>query len=461
MNKRLLLILIAFCISFIVMVGLSLFSIGRLTTFTEYSNELLHSNKVIRTLYKTEVYLKDVDRWERGYMLTHDTVYLRLVNNAIDSIYPSIDNLEQLVKKDKTEYKNILELRDLIILRIRYGRYNIALVDTTKNNQASSYYYEGRKNMIAANRLIRKLHNTQNQILSERFSKHQFYQQLTTDTLKSLLIVFCIVTLILFVLLIKLMKISTLYQYQLQSRVQELKKSHTELQDIAYAISHNLQEPLRKIQVLSNMLVYNNEETKNETIETLQRINKSAHKMHVLITDLADLTNLTKTDENKSPTNINRIVQHTLIDLGDRVKEKNALIKVSQLPTIDGYELQLKMLFKALIDNALKFSKTNELPCITISYKKVNEPIVSHNNNADPNTNYHRISISDTGIGFENKYIDNIFKIFGRLHTDQSGYDGKGVGLAKCNRIMTNHNGYIAAEGVVNDGARFHLYFPI
>jgi light-regulated signal transduction histidine kinase (bacteriophytochrome) len=207
------------------------------------------------------------------------------------------------------------------------------------------------------------------------------------------------------------------------------------------------------------MLVYNNEETKNETIDTLHRINKSAHKMHVLITDLADLTNLTKTDENKSPTNINRIVQHTLIDLGDRVKEKNALIKVSQLPTIDGYELQLKMLFKALIDNALKFSKTNELPCITISYKKVNEPIVSHNN-ADPNTNYHRISISDTGIGFENKYIDNIFKIFGRLHTDQSGYDGKGVGLAKCNRIMTNHNGYIAAEGVVNGGATFHLYFP-
>ncbi len=242
MNKRPLLILIAFCISFIVMVGLSLFSIGRLTTFTEYSNELLHSNKVIRTLYKTEVYLKDVDRWERGYMLTHDTVYLRLVNNAIDSIYPSIDNLELLVKDDNTEYKNILELRDLIILRIRYGRYNIALLDTSTPN-ASSYYYEGRKNMIAANKLIRKLHNTQNLILSERFSKQQFYQQLTTDTLKSLLIVFCVVTLILFVLLIKLMKISTLYQSELQSRLQELKKSHTELQDITYAISHNLQEP--------------------------------------------------------------------------------------------------------------------------------------------------------------------------------------------------------------------------
>lgn len=223
MYKRLLLILIAFCVSFIVMVGLSLFSIGRLTTFTEYSNELLHSNKVIRTLYKTEVYLKDFDRWERGYMLTHDTVYLRLVNNAIDSIYPTIDNLELLLKNDKTEYKNILELRDIVILRLRYGRYNMALVDTSKPNEASLYYYEGRRNMIAANRAIRRLHNNQNLILSERYSKQQFYQQLTTNTLKTLLIIFCIVTLILFTLLVKLMKTSTLYQYELQSRVQELK----------------------------------------------------------------------------------------------------------------------------------------------------------------------------------------------------------------------------------------------
>ena len=183
--------------------------------------------------------------------------------------------------------------------------------------------------------------------------------------------------------------------------------------------------------------------------------------MHVLIADLADLTNLTKTDENKSPVDLNRIVQHTLIDLGDRVKEKNAIINVSQLPTVNGYEPQLKMLFRALIDNALKFSKTNELPCITISYKKVNEPIATHLPFIKPKTTYHKITIADTGIGFENKYIDNIFKIFGRLHTDQSTYDGKGVGLAKCNRIMTNHNGYIAAEGVVNYGAIFHLYFPI
>ena len=134
---------------------------------------------------------------------------------------------------------------------------------------------------------------------------------------------------------------------------------------------------------------------------------------------------------------------------------------MSQLPTVNGYEPQLKMLFRALIDNALKFSKTNELPCITISYKKVNEPIATHLPFIKPKTTYHKITITDTGIGFENKYIDNIFKIFGRLHTDQSTYDGKGVGLAKCNRIMTNYNGYIAAEGVVNDGAIFHLYFPI
>jgi len=460
MNKKIIIILTAFSISFIVMVGLSLFSIGRLTTFTSYSNELLQSNKTIRTLYKTEVYLKDVDRWERGYMLTHDTVYKRLVNNAIDSIYPTIDALEQLMANNKTKYKTIQDLRDHIILKIGYSQDNIALMDSTHQRDASPYYFEGRKNMIAANRLIRQLHKSENLILSERYNKQQFYQKLTTNTLKILLIVFCTVTLFLFVLLIKLMKTSTQYQYELQARVEDLKKSHTELQDITYAISHNLQEPLRKIQVLSNMLLYKNENTDNDSTDTLNRINKSANKMHLLITDLADITNLTKTDENKSPTDINRIVQYVLIDMGNTINKKNATIKVEELPTIHGYEPQLKMLFKALIDNALKYAKTNEHPNIVIRYNKIKGTEITTNIDTIPGTTYHKITIADKGIGFDNKYINNIFKIFGRLHTDQSVYDGKGVGLAKCNRIMTNHNGYIAGEGITETGATFHLYFP-
>ncbi len=460
MTKKLLFILIAFSVSFLVMVGLSLFSIERLTTFTAYSNELLQSNKIIRTLYKTEVCLKDLDRWERGYMLTKDTVYIRLVNSAVDSIYPTIDDLELLVKKDNIDYKNILELRDLIILRIRYSKYNFALIDTTKPEVASTFYFEGRKKMIAANRLIRKLHSNQNIILSQRYNKHQFYQQLTTNTLKLLLIVFCTVTLLLFVLLVKLMKVSTLYQNKLQSKVQELKNSHSELQDITYAISHNLQEPLRKIQVFSNMLIYKNDEIDNETNETLSRINKSAYKMHVLIADLSDLTNLTKTDENKSPTDLNRIVQHALIDLSEIIKDKNAKFEICELPILDGYEPQLKMLFKALLENALKFSKTNENSKITISYNKGAKKRESASSNLTNKVSYHIISVADEGIGFDNKYNHNIFKIFGRLHTDHSAYDGKGLGLAKCTRIMSNHNGYIEAEGKAGNGATFHLYFP-
>ncbi len=461
MTKKLLFVLVAFSFSFLVMVGLSMFSIERLTTFTEYSNELLHSNKIIRTLYKTEVYLKDLDRWERGYMLTKDTVYNRLVNSAIDSIYPSIDNLELLVKKDKSDYKNILDLRDLIFLRIKYGKYNLAFMDSSKPEVASTFYYKGRKKMIAANRLIRKLHGNQNIILSQRYNKQQFYQQLTTNTLKLLLIVFCTVTLLLFILLVKLMKTSTLYYNNLQTKVQELKNSHSELQDITYAISHNLQEPLRKIQVLSNMLMYKNEDANNETNDTLSRINKSAHKMHLIIADLADLTNLTKTEENKSPADLNRIVQHTLIDLSEQMKEKNAEVEIGDLPTIEGYEPQLKMLFKALIDNALKFSKKDKHQIIKISYNKGLDTKGVHKSSINADDRYHIISISDEGIGFDNKYNGNIFKIFGRLHTDHSVYDGKGLGLVKCNRIMTNHHGYIKAEGIAGNGATFYLYFPI
>ena len=111
MKRKLVLIFIAFCTSFIVMVTLSLFSIERYTTFTEYSADVVHSNLVIRMLYKTEVYLKDIDRWERGYILTNDTSYLRTVKSAIDSLEPSLDILGRLVIGNPLQTKNIIFLK--------------------------------------------------------------------------------------------------------------------------------------------------------------------------------------------------------------------------------------------------------------------------------------------------------------------------------------------------------------
>src|SRR6185369_14872010 len=165
MKKRLVIIFIAFCISFVTMVALSLFSIERFTTFTDYSDDVLHSNKVIRMIYKTEVYLKDIDRWERGYILTNDTSYLKVVYGTIDSIYPALFALERLLADNPVQVRNLTILKDNIAGRLNYVRYDIDYIDSTHSREASHYYYDGRKYMVAAGRRLREMHKAENLLL--------------------------------------------------------------------------------------------------------------------------------------------------------------------------------------------------------------------------------------------------------------------------------------------------------
>jgi len=444
------------------MVSLSLFSIERYTTFTDYSDEVRESNLVIRTLYKTEVFLKDMDRWERGYILSRDTGYLRVVNNVIDSLGPSLDRLSGMVGSNPDQLKNILFLKQSVESRISNTRKNIAYIDSTGTREASPYYFEGRKFMIASNNTIKAMHKVEDDLLAERFKKQQFYEQLTGNTLKSLLFIFCIVTLALFILLLKLLRSGMLYQEDLKAKVIDLKRSHSELQDIAYAISHDLQEPLRKIQVFSTMLLISkNNATRNDTDATLQRINNSASKMQSLIADLVSLTNLTQIDEQKKNIDLKKVTDKILFELNDQILEKNAKIEIEQLPGIYGYETQLHILFRALFDNALKFSIAGKQPHINVSYRILPGKELHDINPSLREQRFHCISVTDNGIGFDNKYITNIFKIFKRLHTEQSQYEGKGIGLAICQRIMANHEGYMIGEGVPGEGATFKLFFPL
>lgn len=461
MRKKLLLIFFAFSVSFITMVALSLFSLGRFSTFMDYADEVTHTNNVIRKLYKTEVYLKDLDRWERGYIITGDTGYRRVMDNAIDSLVPSLVALERLITNNPNQVKNVLFLRSCIVNRVECYKRDMAHVDSTGERNATDLYLEGRKHMIAANRTMKEMHLQENTLLAERFKKQEFYEKLTTNTLKSLLFVFCIVTLILFALLMKVIRSGMLYQEELQVKVQDLKRSNSELADITYAISHDLQEPLRKIQVFSNMLLMRKKPiTEQEATVTLNRINFSAGVMQTLITDLVHLTALTASSEPKKKVKLNRILDQVVADLSARITATEASIEVANLPELNAFEKQLKILFGALLDNSLKFSRDEAKPVISVTYLKTTGRELKNIDPALSRRQFHCIVVADNGIGFDNKYIDNIFKIFRRLHTDQSEYEGKGIGLAICQRIMTNHEGYIIGAGMPGEGANFRLYFP-
>ena len=461
MKKRLLLIIVAFCVSFTSMIALSLFSMERFSRFTNFSDQVDHTNMVIISIRSAEVSLRDIGLAERGYMITHDTMYVRHLNNAIDTINQVVNNLGQITNDNPEQQRNITLLKASIAIRIAAVRNNIAYVDTSNTNIPSQYYYDSRAQMIECSQRLRAMRKGENTLFAERLKGEQIYQQLTSSTLKYLLVIFCIIALILFIIMIRELRGRMQFQEELQAKVIDLKRSHNELQEIAFAASHDLQEPLRKIQVFCDMLLFKTwSNTDDDGKATLKRIKVSAARMQILIADLNALISLTKIDEHKNVVNLNNLVQQVVLTIDERIIEKEAVIERQQLPIINGYENQLKILFEALLDNSLKFTREGVKPVITFSSDIVNGHELSDINPNLSGQKFHRITCADNGIGFENQFITKIFQIFQRLHPQESEYDGKGIGLAICQRIMANHEGYIIASGTPGMGAQFKLFFP-
>ena len=239
----------------------------------------------------------------------------------------------------------------------------------------------------------------------------------------------------------------------------ELERSNKELIEFNYAASHDLQEPLRKIQTFISRV---NEAEKNNLSdkgkEYLERIIKASTRMRVLIDDLLQYSRTNKSDALFEDIDLNEILEDVKSDFSEMILENNTTINAPILPHINGIPYQISQLFMNLIGNSIKYRKQNEDPIITITYEKVktkedNIPDESH-------SEFHKIVFSDNGIGFEPEYAERIFLLFNRLHA-KSEYPGTGVGLAICKKIISNHNGYIKAVGSPNEGASIIVYIPV
>jgi signal transduction histidine kinase len=149
------------------------------------------------------------------------------------------------------------------------------------------------------------------------------------------------------------------------------------------------------------------------------------------------------------------------VEVHDQMAEKKATAELQPLPVVDGYESQLVVLFKALLDNSLKFTREGVHPVITVSCDMVAGHELTETSPGIGERKFYRVTFSDNGIGFDNKFINKIFKVFQRLHTHESEYEGKGIGLAICQRVMANHKGYLIAHGEPGMGAHFRLFFPL
>lgn len=245
----------------------------------------------------------------------------------------------------------------------------------------------------------------------------------------------------------------------LREKNSDLERNNKELVEFNYAASHDLQEPLRKIQTFISRI---NEKEKNNLSETgkeyLERIVVSASRMRVLIDDLLQYSRTNKTDASFEEVDLNETSVAATQELSQLIEETNATVNFCKLPKIKGIPFQLRQLFINLINNSIKYKKPDQPPIITISYEKIK---ASDDDQIDDNSNrmYHKISFVDNGIGFHPDDSKKIFLLFNRLHAKDS-YPGTGVGLAICKKIVKNHYGFICANGQPDKGALITVYLP-
>jgi PAS domain S-box-containing protein len=232
---------------------------------------------------------------------------------------------------------------------------------------------------------------------------------------------------------------------QLQLNTENLARSNRELEDFAYVASHDLQEPLRKIQAFSNLLKSEYETKLGEGADYVNRMDAAAQRMSRLIQDLLTFSRVTTKTNPKVRIKLNQTVSDVLLDLETRIDEVGGTVKVESLPTVLADPTHMRQLFQNLISNALKFHQPDVAPFVTITARIVK--------------NAHEIRVSDNGIGFDERYLDKIFSVFQRLHGRDS-YEGTGIGLAVCRKIVERYGGTITAESEKNKGSTFIIRLP-
>jgi two-component system sensor kinase FixL len=247
---------------------------------------------------------------------------------------------------------------------------------------------------------------------------------------------------------------------QLKAMTADLLQSNRELQDFASVASHDLQEPLRKIQTFADDLAENNMSGLNdENRDTLRRIQNAAGRMQRLINDLLSLSRITSRAQPFARVDLNNIAREVLSDLEVLIQKTGGRVDLSEIPTIDAEPLQMRQLFQNLIGNALKFNSPGRAPIVRVHGELIGGEERPASGSEGQTQQLCQITFEDNGIGFNEKYVDRIFAMFQRLH-GRNEYEGTGMGLAICRRIAEHHGGSITARSTPGRGSTFTVTIP-
>lgn len=241
---------------------------------------------------------------------------------------------------------------------------------------------------------------------------------------------------------------------ELLTNIANLENANKNLERFAFMASHDLQEPLRKIRIFSDRLFSKYKDVPDD-VDLINRIQRAAERTQMLISDILAFSKISSAPSDFESIDLNTVLEELVNDIADDIHAKQAVITIEKLPTLKVSRRLMRPLFENLITNALKYCRQGKPPIIKI--RSESAPIGTKLNHE---SKYHRIYVEDNGIGFNQKYSEEIFGMFRRLHSNRE-YEGTGIGLALCKKIVEQHRGFISARSIENEGSTFIISFPV
>jgi len=452
-----------FILSFGILTVLSVLFYKKLMASSQASNEVEHNYETMFLLAQADAYLKDAINSEQGFILTGDSSLLEPALSNAARIPGIIDSIRHFSSTGNSQLTNLVKLQRFISDRMIMVKDNISKAARNMDKENLSHrLLEGKVVMADYRLLYDKMQSIEAKDKVERDARRKIGQRNTPNFLYATFIFAAASLIISFVFVLRELRKRLEFQHQLQQQVGILNRANAELEQLTNIASHHLQEPLRKIQTFSNQVTTRYKGLPEEVNLLLGKMDMAAKHMHGLTRDMVKYSSLINTQETLMQVDLNYVLMKVTEQMDEKLTLNRAQLIISNtLPVIKGIPSQLAILFEQLIDNSIKFSRKEVPPVITITNEaiagsKITNKILS----VLGGTRYYKISITDNGMGFDNKYVDKMFYLFQKLEAQQA-IQSKGIGLPMVQRIMINHGGNVTATGTAGEGAVFHLYFPI
>jgi signal transduction histidine kinase len=463
----------AFGLAIALLVGNAIISFRATRTLVENNEKVVHTQMVIETLSEVLSSVKEAETSQRAFLITGRPDERAIYEEVPPRSRQRIERLRALVSDNPDQLERLRLLEQAIEQRLETLQ-RVAQIRQEAGLEAvlsSGLFGRGQQQMAVVRQVGQEFQDEEDRLLGIRSEQSRISARNTMLTfIAANTLVLGLMAAVYFLMVRDLderkraaerlreahdhleekVKERTL---ELADANTELERSNRELQDFAFVASHDLQEPLRKIQAFGDRLkTKHGPQLTDEAQDYLKRMQGAASRMHTLINDLLTFSRVTTKAQPFIPTDLNQVTADVAGDLEVRVQDTGGRIDVGVLPTIDADAMQMRQLIQNLIGNALKFHKPDEPPIIKIRSE------VSRNGDADRDVA--RITFQDNGIGFDEKYLDRIFTPFQRLH-GRGEYEGTGIGLAVCRKIVERHGGTLTAKSRPGEGSTFIVTLPV